>query len=139
MIAHSAYNAQRVNDCKRLLRYGARYGSGMHDGPAERLRAARANAGFETAVDAAKALGVPVSTYIGHENGSRGYSAVRAALYARRYKVTEEWLLYGKGDGPSGTQSAEILQLFDFMPPDRRAEALDILRLLARRPDSSKG
>lgn len=62
-----------------------------------RLKQARINAGFETAREAAASLGIPYPTYAGHENGSRG--VVRAApQYARRYRVTLDWLLTGKGD-----------------------------------------
>ena len=99
--------------------------------PADRLRQARERAGFEHAKDAAKAMGVPVSTYIGHENGSRGYTIESAARYAHQFKVTEEWLLYGKGTGDA-SETAEILHLWDHMPRHRRREALEILRLLAR-------
>lgn len=104
------------------------------DDPASRLRIARLRAGYETGKDAAEALGFPVSTYLSHENGSRGISAKRAVTYARKYKVREQWLLYGVGPGP-GTEKqdekAEIIDLTDRLPPIRRAEALRILRVLA--------
>lgn len=98
--------------CKRLLHYDADYALWM-DTPNARLRKAREAAGFDTAVDAADALGVPRSTYIGHENGHRGFPAKKAPLYARRFKVSEEWLLYGKGDQAASDAdpipSAEVL------------------------------
>lgn len=84
------------HDCKRLLRYDVDYAFCMNT-PNQRLRQARENAGFSTAKEAAQSMGVPVSTYIGHENGHRGFPAQRAPQYARKFKVTEEWLLYGKG------------------------------------------
>ncbi len=65
--------------------------------PGSRLRRAREAAGFASAKDAAIALSSPVSTYLGHENGSRGYPAKKAALYAQFFRVPEEWLLFGKG------------------------------------------
>jgi len=65
--------------------------------PNARLRGARAAAGFPTAIAAADALGVPRSTYIGHENGHRGFPAKRAPDYARAFGTTPEWLLYGSG------------------------------------------
>lgn len=71
---------------KRLLHNPLRYSLAMSD-PAERLRIARLRAGFETGKDAAEARGVPVSTYLCHENGSRGYPAKRAETYARKFKV----------------------------------------------------
>lgn len=69
--------------------------------PNERLKIAREKAGYDTAKLAAESMGVPVSTYIQHENGIRGFPAKRAPQYARKFKVSEEWLLYGKGDGPT--------------------------------------
>jgi transcriptional regulator with XRE-family HTH domain len=54
---------------------------------------------YPTARAAAEALGVKYPTYAAHENGSRG--VVRAAEhYARRFRVSLDWLLRGKGQGP---------------------------------------
>lgn len=123
-------------DCKRLLHNRLRYAAVMTD-PAERLRIARLRAGFETGKEAAEALGFPVSTYLGHENGSRGYPAKKAAIYARKFKVREQWLLYGVGEGPgqTGDHSAEIIDILDHLPPLRKAEALGYLRALASLKD----
>lgn len=41
-------------------------------------------------------MGVSVPTYIQHENGGRGYPAKRADRYARFFRTTPEWLLYGR-------------------------------------------
>ena len=102
---------------------------------AERLRIARLRAGFTTGKEAAEAMGFPVSTYLAHENGSRGYPAPKAFTYARKFKVREQWLLYGTGTGPgdeaAGGETAEIVNMVDRLPPLRRAEALRILRVLA--------
>lgn len=101
---------------------------------AERLRIARLRAGFTTGKEAAEAMGFPVSTYLAHENGSRGYPASKAATYARKFKVPEVWLLYGTGpapgDKPEG-DTAEIVDIMAHLPPLRRTEALRILRVLA--------
>lgn len=101
--------------------------------PAERLRIARLRAGFKTGREAAEAMGFSWSTYLGHENGSRGYPASKAAIYARKFKVREQWLLYGIGPGPgeSGDQTAEIINILDHLPPLKKAEALGYLRGLA--------
>lgn len=63
----------------------------------ERLKKARRDAGYRTATDAAKSLGIPYPTYAAHENGSRQYEADEAVVYARKFKVPIEWLLTGKG------------------------------------------
>lgn len=61
----------------------------------ERLKQAREKSGWQSAKSAAEAMGVPVATYIQHENGTRGFPADRAIRYARFFRVTPEWLLYG--------------------------------------------
>ena len=63
---------------------------------AARLVEARKAAGFEKAADAARALGISPPTYFAHENGSRGIGADAGATYARRFKVSFEWLMTGK-------------------------------------------
>lgn len=73
---------------------------------AERLRAAREAAGYETAKRAAEAMGASVATYIQHENGTRGFPAGKAQRYARFFRTSPEWLLYGRGDMPA-TQNGE--------------------------------
>jgi len=88
----------------------------------DRLRAARIAAGYENAADAASALGVPYSTYAGHENGSRGLKPENLKLYARRYKVSVGWLLTGEGElpkqiKPSATKPTDTTPLA-INPPD---------------------
>lgn len=63
----------------------------------DRLRQARIHAGYETAQKAADALGVSYPTYAGHENGSSGFRAPTGEHYARRFKVSFEWLMRGRG------------------------------------------
>src|SRR5437763_2687 len=86
--------------------------------PEERLREARAKSGFGSAKSAAEAMGVPVATYIQHENGARGYG-LRAERYARFFRVTPEWLLYGRGKGD---------------PAPAETRAISEVRRLAERP-----
>lgn len=64
--------------------------------PGERLKEAREKAGYATAKDAALAMGVSPATYIQHENGTRNFPASRAQRYARFFRTTPEWLLYGR-------------------------------------------
>lgn len=63
----------------------------------ERLATARKEAGYPSGKAAAEALGVPVPTYLGHENGARGFKRASADTYARKFHVSLEWLLTGKG------------------------------------------
>lgn len=133
MITHSAIMHNASRSAIPHLRNGMHYAWHMPDA-AERLRIARLRAGFETGKEAAEAMGFPVSTYLAHENGSRGFPASKAATYARKFKVPEVWLLYGKGPGPgteAGDETAEIIDIIDHLPPIRRAEAIRILRVLS--------
>lgn len=82
------------------MHYAAGYRSVMST-PGERLQTARKARGYETATDAANALGIPVATYTQHENGLRGFPAKRAPQYARFFGVSTDWLLFNRGDGPS--------------------------------------
>jgi transcriptional regulator with XRE-family HTH domain len=67
-----------------------------------RLKAAREASGYGTAKAAAEALGIPYATYVQHENGRRGI--VREAdLYARRFKISLDWLMRGRGEAPGPT------------------------------------
>lgn len=69
----------------------------------ERLIEARERAGFDSAADAARSLGIKLPTYYSHENGSSGLKPAVAAKYARKFKVSLEWLLTGRGDIPAGS------------------------------------
>lgn len=68
------------------------------ENPGDRLRKSRMDAGFTNAREAADALGVNYSTYGQHENGTRAIPARRAIHYARRFKVSVDWLLTGRGN-----------------------------------------
>src|SRR5262245_7853924 len=65
--------------------------------PHHRLRFAREQAGYASASDAARAMGVEEPTYLGHENGSRGLSRA-AQRYAKFFRVSLDWLLAGRGE-----------------------------------------
>lgn len=91
--------------------------------PNERLAQARLAAGYEKPADAARALGVKLPTYYGHENGAKGtFRNDAAARYARKFKVNLEWLLTGKGPMRAATEApvlgyvgagAEVLPIDD--------------------------
>ena len=63
-----------------------------------RLKKARMAAGFKTARIAAESLGKNYNTYAAHENGARGVPIPHAEQYARKFKVSLEWLLTGRGE-----------------------------------------
>ncbi len=72
----------------------------LHDDQAraDRLRKARADAGYSSVKDASEALGVGYPTYAAHENASRGIRPDAAERYARKFKVSSSWLLFGDGE-----------------------------------------
>ena len=63
----------------------------------DRLRAARLEAGFETAAAAAEAHGWNRNTYSSNENGNAPFSYRRAKEYAAAFGVQSEWLYEGSG------------------------------------------
>ena len=71
----------------------------------ERLRSAREKR-FKSARAAAKAMGIPMSTYGAHERaespGGRDYGPDEAKRYGRRFQVAPEWLLTGREPFPTG-------------------------------------
>lgn len=147
MSSHHRSMHYALNEGKCLLHKERAYQRAMTT-PNERLRQARLRH-FRSATDAANAMSVPVGTYAGHENGHRGFPASRAPVYARRFGVTAEWLLYGKGAGPIEDAPAEtslllpvslpsaeaLTRMFETMlEPDVPAEQRDALaQTLARR------
>lgn len=65
--------------------------------PGERLKSARIAAGFDSARSAAEAHGWNVSTYSGHENGSRQFTIDTAKQYASVFRTSWLWLKEGVG------------------------------------------
>ena len=65
--------------------------------PAKRLKDARQAAGYETATGAAAAFGWTRPTYHAHENGNKTITAVAAKKYAKAFRVSAAWLLFGQG------------------------------------------
>lgn len=82
---------------------------------AERLRLAREKK-FASAKEAAEWLGMKYSTYSGNENGSTTFGLEAAVNYARRFNVSLEWLVFGRGRGPAADKndrSAKMHALLD--------------------------
>ena len=62
----------------------------------ERLRSARAQAGFKSARQAALRFGWSVSTYSAHENGQNRFDPEIAKSYGKAFGVSASWLLTGE-------------------------------------------
>lgn len=81
----------------------------MDQGKAERLRAARIKAGYETAADACVAFNWKVAGYRHHENGTRSFDLDAARKYARAFRVKPGWLvgMAALDDAPAIATSAK--------------------------------
>lgn len=110
MSAHALNVPFAHNPVKCLLHTMADYAWPMS--ASERLKIARERAGYATAADAALALDISRFTYAQHENGTRGFKKDSADQYARKFKVSVEWLLYGRGaaDQPDSVPSEDVLE-----------------------------
>jgi SOS-response transcriptional repressor LexA len=76
----------------------------------EKLIQARKDAGYDTAADAARAMGVPEPTYSGHENGNRGFGRAKAVKYAKFFKVPVSRFVTGEDERP-GTGHPGLIRL----------------------------
>ena len=63
--------------------------------PSDRLKLLREAAGYQSAAEAARAMGVKVTSYSHHENGRRKLTVPSATAYARFFDVSPPVLLYG--------------------------------------------
>lgn len=95
MTTHPGMMHYALTKSKCLLHHPNRYVAAMTSA-GERLREARERSGYPSAKEAAEAMGIPVATYIQHENGIRGFPADRADRYGKFFRVAPEWLLYGR-------------------------------------------
>lgn len=106
----------------------------MHDmdmAAAQRLKRAREAAGFATATDAATRFRWKVPTYLGHENGSRGFRGQTAAKYAKAFRVSQAWLLTGEGQGSEAVKNEVVDEFIDLLlqlPSDQQNKELLALR-----------
>lgn len=100
----------------------------------DRLKQARAQAGFNSARGAAIRHGWVPSTYASHENGqAKNIPREDAVKYARAFKISVAWLLHEEGPMRPGKDSNRAAELFKAMPPEQQAAALDFLEYLARK------
>lgn len=64
----------------------------------QRLKEARIAAGFPSAAAAAHSMGISYQTYAGHENGKAGVRTAQAERYARKFRVSLDWLVSNRGE-----------------------------------------
>ena len=96
----------------------------------DRLIQARELAGYETATEAASAIGVNVQTYLAHENGHRGFGR-NAKRYASFFRVSYAWLMTGAGTPKGrGGNTSELEEKFQMLDDKRKVEALRYLDFL---------
>lgn len=77
----------------------------------DRLKLARKKAGYSKAAEAAHSMGIPTPTYYAHENGSRMPKMPELQRYAKKFKVSAEWLASGKQHGVSEASLSEAIEL----------------------------
>lgn len=101
----------------------------------DRLRQARIDAGYEDASTAVKEFGWTYSTYLGHENGSRGVKNPDVAKYAKAFGVSESYLLTGRSgtttqnrDTPENHKGHPETHVTPFTAPSDRTRT-NILKL----------
>lgn len=75
--------------------------------PADRLKKLR-TARYATATEAARAMGIPAPTYLGHENGTTPIPRPAAIRYTKFFRTTLEYLLLGRGSA-DGRQQVPIV------------------------------
>lgn len=95
--------------CQSVSHSLRQYVSDM-DTPNERLAQARRAAGYASAADAARALGVKEVSYTHHENGTRGLSRA-AQRYAGFFRVSLDWLMTGSGEMTGGSSRVDFFGL----------------------------
>jgi len=112
--------------------------------PWQRLRWARRHAKYESARAAAGSLGENEATYSAYERRPDSSKHIplshqRAIQFAKKFKVRWQWLLIGEGEpwllAPKreAPDVAEGKRILEGLPSAKRAEAIQILRVLGGR------
>lgn len=107
--------------------------------PHERLKWARLNAGYPTATAASDSLGMKKDTYSAYErepgkSKSTNLDHQAAIRFAKKFKVSWEWLLIGQGtpfSGPVNEAQQRTLQAMASAPePEQERAARMVVELL---------
>lgn len=85
------------------------------ENPHTRLRKAREQAGFKSAADAARQIGMNIVTYTAHENGTRAFDRRAAANYATKFGVDAAWLLLGVNEVHARPDNANHIREIDMV------------------------
>ncbi len=73
----------------------------------QRLKEARINAGYKSALSFAKKHNIPFTSYRNHENGHRGISIEQAIVYSKLLNIHPAWLM--TGEDYSGVTHKDLL------------------------------
>jgi DNA-binding XRE family transcriptional regulator len=105
---------------------------------AARLTFAREKLGIERA-EAAAAFGMAYSTYAAHENGTTGFKTQEAVKYCRKFKMSLDWLILGRGKGPGETDELldELLDFWAKLTPEQKENVHNTARIFARGKDAA--
>lgn len=81
--------------------------------PKDRLKRARASAGFDSPTDAANAFprDINKNTLISHENGNRPISRKAAEKYGELFGVKAGWILFNEDQGPDAGEKPAVSEL----------------------------
>jgi hypothetical protein len=99
----------------------------------ERLTYARTKAGFGTAKEACDAFGWTYSTYVGHENGLRGYPLSKARIYGAAFKVGWDWLMTGAGEPGPVSGEKKVLRGYRSLDPADQTIVEGLIDQLSKR------
>ena len=101
----------------------------------DRLRAARARAGFSSASKAAAALGISASTYTAHENGQNEFTAAQAEAYAKAFGTSPGWLFFGEESksAPTVVALVRLLERKGVLSADEARHVFEEAAIIAER------
>lgn len=101
----------------------------MADDVGERLKQARKARGFSRAV-VAERMRVTEAAIQHHESGKNDPSLPLLAKYARIYRISTDWIIMGKGKGPTDARDPReaVLEVWDGIAPTRQPQALAVLQ-----------
>jgi hypothetical protein len=113
----------------------------MKEEPKHRLQKARADAGFKSPAEAARAIReINQHTLTSHENGNRPISKRAAEQYASVFGVRAGWLLFGEGGEPQTPldRLRQVLAKAASKPPELQERIIDFAEFEIERYERSR-